>query len=61
MAEALLEYSIVSIADALAEKIGLSLPGYDKVKEAGALLAFEAMKSATEILFPTVAAGKVTI
>ena len=57
MAEDLLENSIVLIADALAKKIGLSLPGTDKVKEAGALLAFEAIKSATEVLFPTVAAG----
>ena len=57
MAEDLLENSIVPIADALAKKIGLSLPGTDKVKEAGALLAFEAIKSATEVLFPTVAAG----
>ena len=57
MAEDLLENSIVPIADALAKKIGLSLPGNDKVKQAGALLAFETIKSATEVLFPTVAAG----
>ena len=54
MAEDLLENSIVPIANALAKKIGLSLPGTDKVKEAGALLAFEAIKSATKVLFPTV-------
>ena len=54
-AEALAEMSIGPIADALAKKLGLSLP--DKAKEAGALLAFEAIKSATEVLFPTVAAG----
>ena len=57
MAEDLLENSIVPIADALAKKIGLSLPGNDKFKQAGALLAFETIKSATEVLFPTVAAG----
>ena len=57
MAEDLLENSIVPIADALAKKIGLSLPGDDKFKQAGALLAFEAIKSATKVLFPTVAAG----
>ena len=45
MAEDLLENSIVPIADALAKKIGLSLPGTDKVKEAGALLAFEAINT----------------
>ena len=54
-AEALAEMSIGPIADTLAKKLGLSLP--DKAKEAGALLAFEAIKSATEVLFPTVAAG----
>ena len=57
MAELLSTTSIVPIAGALAKKLGLSLPGNDAVKEAGALLAFEAIKSATEVLFPTVAAG----
>ena len=54
---AIAQNSIVPFADALAQKIGFSLPGNDTVKEAGALLAFEAIKSATEVLFPTVAAG----
>ena len=55
----LLENSFVFIAGALAKKIGLSLPGNgnDKVKQAGAILAFESIKSATKVLFPTVAAG----
>ena len=57
MAEDLLENSIVPIADALAKKIGLSLPGNDKVKRVGALLEFETIKSATGVLFSTVAAG----
>ena len=56
---------LAEITDAIAEnsivpfekKTGFSLPGNDTVKEAGALLAFEAIKSATEVLFPTVAAG----
>ena len=38
---ALAENSIVSTAEALAQKLGLSLPGNDKVKEARALLSFE--------------------
>ena len=65
-AEALAEMSIIpiadsaiqnSIAEALAQNLGISLPGNDAIKEAGALLAFEAIKSATEVLFPTIAAG----
>ena len=50
--DAVLEQSIVPIAKALAQQMGLSLPGNDKVKEIGALLAFETIKSATEVLFP---------
>ena len=49
--------SIVPIAEALAQKLGFTLSENDTVKEAGALLAFEAIKSATKVLFPTVAAG----
>ena len=65
-AEALAEMSIIpiadsaiqnSIAEALAQNLGISLPGNDAIKEAGALLAFEAIKSAMEVVFPTVAAG----
>ena len=55
--DAIAQNAIVPIAGALAKKLGLSLPGNDAVKEAGALLAFEAIKSATEVLFPTLAAG----
>ena len=55
MAEKLLENSIAPIAAALAKNLGLSLP--DKVKDQGAFLAFETMKNAIEVLFPTVAAG----
>ena len=55
MAEQLLETSIASIAETLATNLGLSLP--DGFKEQGAFLAFETMKAAIEILFPTVAAG----
>ena len=51
--DAIGQNSIVSIADALAQKIGFSLLANDTVKETGALLAFEANKSATEVLFPT--------
>ena len=53
--DAVLEQSIVPIAKALAQQMGLSLPGNDKVNEIGALLAFEAIKSATGVLFPTIA------
>ena len=53
----LLANSIVPIADALTKKIGLSLPGNDKVKRVGALLEFETIKSATGVLVSTVAAG----
>ena len=55
MAEKLLENSIAPIAEALATNLGLSLP--DKFKDQGAFLAFETMKNAIEVLFPTVAAG----
>ena len=47
--------AIAPIAEALAQQMGLSLPGNDKVKEAGALLAFQAIKSATGVLFPALA------
>ena len=57
--EPLDQNSIVPIAEALAQKLGFSLSENDTVKEAGALLAFEAIKSATEALFPTVAAGMI--
>ena len=53
--DAVLEQSIVPIAKALAQQMGLSLPGNDKVNEIGALLAFEAIKSATGVLFPALA------
>ena len=45
--ETLAQNSIVPIAEALAQKLGFSLSENDTVKEAGALLAFEAIKSAT--------------
>ena len=57
MAEDLLEKAIVPLAKSLAKKIGLRLPGNNLVKKAGALLAFQAIKSATKVLFPTIAAG----
>ena len=47
--------AIAPIAEALAQQMGLSLPGNDKVKEAGALLAFQAIKAATGVLFPALA------
>ena len=57
MAEDLLENSINPLANALAKKISLSLPGNDTVKSAGAKLAFEAIKSAVGFICPTVADG----
>ena len=48
---------VVCIAEGIAHKFGLSLPGDDKTKIAGAMLAFEAIKSASEVLFPTLVAS----
>ena len=55
--DALTQMSIVPIAEALAQNLGISLSANDAIKQAGALLAFEAIKSAIEVLFPTIAAG----
>ena len=55
IANALAEGSIDPIAKKLAAKVGLKLPGNDNVKKAGALLAFEGIKTAAEFLFPTLA------
>ena len=52
MAE-LLDTSIVHVAEEIAQKIGLVLPvGNEHIKVAGNLLAFEAIKSVTEIIYP---------
>ena len=52
MAE-LLDTSIVHVAEEIAQKIGLALPvGNEHIKVAGNLLAFEAIKSVTEIIYP---------
>ena len=52
MAE-LLDTSIVHVAEEIAQKIGLVLPiGNENIKVAGNLLAFEAIKSVTEIIYP---------
>ena len=48
---------VLCIAEGIAQKFGLSLPGDDKTKVAGAMLAFEAIKSASELLFPTIASS----
>jgi hypothetical protein len=57
IADSAIQNSIKPIAEALAQKLGISLPANYAIKEAGALLAFQAIKSATEVLFPTVAAS----
>ena len=49
----LLDTSIVHVAEEIAQKIGLVLPvGNENIKVAGNLLAFEAIKSVTEIIYP---------
>ena len=49
--DAAIQFSIVDIGDALAQQIGLRLPGNDKVKEAGALLAFEKRRGKNDLCF----------
>ena len=45
---------MAEITDAIAQKICFSLPGKGTVKEAGAILAFEAIKSANEVFTPSI-------
>ena len=50
---AILEDAYIEIAEEIAEKWGLSLPtGNEKIRVAANLLAFEAIKSVTEIIYP---------